>query len=124
MPKRFFQRFPALTLAMVCFVSAGAETFRVATYNVENYLDQPTESRPQVKSDAARAKVRESIRVINPDVLALEEMGGTNALLELRNSLKAGGLDYPYWEYVCGMDTNIHVAVLSRLPIVTRHPHT
>ncbi len=109
---------------MVGFVSSGAETFRVATYNVENYLDQPTESRPHVKAPAAKAKVCESIRVINPDVLALEEMGSTNALLELRNSLKAGGLDYPYWEYVCGMDTNIHVAVLSRLPIVARHPHT
>ena len=25
---------------------AGAETFRVATYNLEGYLDQPTETRP------------------------------------------------------------------------------
>ena len=124
MSKRFLLRLPALALAMTCFVSAGADCFRVATYNVENYLDQPTESRPHVKSPEARAKICESIRTLNPDVLALEEMGGTNALLELRNSLKAGGLDHPYWEYVCGMDTKIHVAVLSRLPIVARHPHT
>lgn len=109
---------------MVGFVSSGAEIFRVATYNVENYLDQPTESRLRVKSAEARAKVRESIRAMNPDVLALEEMGGTNALLELRGSLKAIGLDYPEWELVCGMDTNIHVAVLSQLPIVARRPHT
>ena len=109
---------------MVCFVPAGAETFSVSTYNVENYLDQPTESRPRVKSAEGRAKVRESIRAMKPDVLALEEMGGTNALLELRASLKADGLNYPDWELVCGMDTNIHVAVLSRLPIVARHPHT
>ena len=109
---------------MVCLVSSGAETFRVATYNVENYLDQPTESRPHIKSNEAKAKVCESIRALTPDVLALEEMGGTNALLELRSSLKSGGLNYPYWEHVCGMDTNIHVAVLSRLPIIARHPHT
>ena len=124
MSKRFLLRLPALALAMTCFVSAGADSFRVATYNVENYLDQPTESRPHVKSPEARAKICESIRTLNPDVLALEEMGGTNALLELRDSLKAGGLDYPYWELVCGMDTNIHVAVLSKLPIVACHPHT
>ncbi len=109
---------------MVGLVSSGAETFRVATYNVENYLDQPTESRPHVKSNEAKAAVCESIRALNPDVLALEELGGTNALLELRGSLKAHGLDYPYWEFVSGMDTNIHIAVLSKLPIVASHPHT
>ena len=88
----------------------GAETFRVATYNVENYLDQPTESRQFVKSAQARAKICESIRALNPDVIALEEMGSTNALLELRASLKAKGQDFPYWEHVSGWDTNIHVA--------------
>jgi len=55
--------------------------------------------------------------------IALEEMGTTNALLELRASLKADGLDFPYWEHVTGVDTNIHIAVLSRFPIVARHPH-
>ena len=124
MPKRIFLRLSALALAAACFSSTSAETFRVATYNVENYLDQPTESRPYVKSSEAKDKVCESICALNPDVLALEEMGSTNALLELRNALKAGGLDYPYWEHVSGMDTNIHVAVLSKLPIVAHHPHT
>ena len=109
---------------MVSLAASGAETFRVATYNVENYLDQPTESRPHVKSSEAKRKVCESICALNPDVLALEEMGSTDALLELRNSLKSGGVDNPYWDLVCGMDTNIHVAVLSKLPIVARHPHT
>ena len=107
-----------------CSISFANGTFLVATYNVENYLDQPTESRHFVKSAEARAKIRESIKAINPDVLALEEMGTTNALLELRASLKADGLDFPFWEYVQGFDTNIHVAVLSRLPIVARRPHT
>ena len=116
-----------LTMAVVFALflnSLQAGTFRVATYNVENYLDQPTESRPHVKTVKARNKVCESIRALNPDVIALEEMGTTNALLELRASLKAEGLDYPYWEHVQGWDTNIHVAVLSRLPIVARRPHT
>jgi endonuclease/exonuclease/phosphatase family metal-dependent hydrolase len=57
-------------------------------------------------------------------VLALEEIGSPNALLELRASLKNEGLDFPFWEHVQGFDTNIHVAVLSKLPIVARRPHT
>jgi endonuclease/exonuclease/phosphatase family metal-dependent hydrolase len=124
MLKRFSFPFVSLTFALFCSVSFAAETFRVATYNVENYLDQPTESRKFVKSARAKAKVCESIRALNPDVIALEEMGSTNALMELRDSLKAKGLDFPYWEHVQGWDTNIHVAVLSKLPIATRHPHT
>ena len=102
----------------------NGETFRVATYNVENYLDQPTESRRYPKSAEARAKIREGIRALKPDVLALEEMGTTNALLELRDSLKAEGLDFPFWEHVSGHDTNIHVAVLSKFPFTARRPHT
>jgi len=111
-------------LALSCSPALAADTVRVATYNVENYLDQPTESRPQPKSAAARTSVRESIRALDPDVLALEEMGGLSALMELRRSLRTEGLDYPYWELVNGEDTNVHVAVLSKLPIVARRPHT
>ncbi|HLX96415.1 MAG TPA: endonuclease/exonuclease/phosphatase family protein [Verrucomicrobiae bacterium] len=124
MRERVSFRFILLLAVPWCSPALGADTFRVATYNVENYLDQPTESRPQPKSAAAKARVREGIRALNPDVLALEEMGGLSALMELRASLKTEGLDFPYWEWVGGEDTNIHVAVLSKLPIVARRPHT
>jgi endonuclease/exonuclease/phosphatase family metal-dependent hydrolase len=103
---------------------ALAETFRVAAYNVENYLDQPTESRKNVKSPAAKAKIRETILAMNPDVIAFEEIGSLRALLELRDALKNDGLELPHYEYVSGFDTNIHVAVLSKFPIVARRPHT
>jgi len=104
--------------------SSFAETFRVATYNVENYLDQPTESRHFVKSAEAKAKIREVIEAAKPDVLALEEMGTTDALMELRASLQAEGQNFPFWDFVEGADTNIHIAVLSKFPIAARHPHT
>jgi endonuclease/exonuclease/phosphatase family metal-dependent hydrolase len=103
--------------------TASAAELRVAAYNVENYLLQPTESRPQAKSPEARAKVRETILALRPDVLALEEIGTTNDLLELRDALKAQGLDLPNWEFVGGYDTNIHVAVLSRFPFTARRSH-
>lgn len=101
----------------------AAETFRVATYNVENYLDEPAGTR-HVKAAEAKAKIRESILALKPDVLALQEIGSTNALAELQSSLKAAGLDLPYWEHITGFDTNIHVAVLSRFPFTAREPHT
>lgn len=101
-----------------------AETFRVATYNVENYLDKPTDSRRDVKSESAKAKIREGLRALKPDVVAFQEMGALSALQELQANLKSEGLDLPYLEHITGFDTNIHVAVLSRFPIVARRPHT
>ena len=114
---------PVLLALLLCAGCVGAETFRVATYNLESYLDQPTQTRHAKLADA-KAKVRESILALKPDVLALQEMGRTNALLELRDSLKDDGLDLPYWEHVSGYDTNIHVAILSKFPFTAHRPHT
>jgi len=102
---------------------AAAATFRVVTYNVENYLDKATETR-HPKSAEAKAKIRESIRALNPDVLALQEMSTLTALEELRDSLKTEGLNFPFLEHVSGFDTNIHVAILSKFPFTARRPHT
>ena len=113
-----------LLAALILSSPLFAETFRVASYNVENYLDHPTESRHFVKSAAAKAKIRDSILALHPDVIALQEMGEISALTELRESLKAQGLDLSYWEHITGSDTNIHLAVLSRFPFTARRPHT
>ena len=121
------QMIGVLGVCLVTLVSSpslpAAEGFRVATYNLENYLDAPSGTRP-AKSSEGKAKIRESLRAIKADVVALQELGGTNVLLELRASLRSEGLDYPFWEHVSGWDTNIHVAVLSRFPITGRRPHT
>src|SRR5436190_13801796 len=101
----------------------AADTFSVATYNLENYLDEPTGPR-HPKSEPAKVKIREMIRAMKPDVLAVEEIGSTDTLLELRSSLRAEGLNYPHWAHVAGFDTNIHVAVLSRFPFLACRPHT
>ncbi|MDB6122095.1 MAG: Endonuclease/exonuclease/phosphatase [Pedosphaera sp.] len=119
--------FLLLRIAIIFLISTStllaADTFRIATYNVENYLDEPTSTR-RVKPDESKAKVRESILALKPDVIALQEMGTTNALLELQASLKSKGLDLPYWEHITGYDTNIHIAILSKFPFTARHPHT
>lgn len=104
-------------------MAPGATTFRVATYNVQNYLDGPAGTRPAKTADA-KAKVRESIRASGADVIALQEIGGTNALAELCDSLRRDGCNYPFRELVHAWDTNINVAIISRFPIAARRPHT
>jgi endonuclease/exonuclease/phosphatase family metal-dependent hydrolase len=112
-----------IILLSAALTAQAAQTFRVGTYNVQNYLLEPIGTRP-AKSEASRAKIRESIRALNADVLALQEVGGTNALLELREGLRREGVDYSHWELVHAWDTNIQVAVLSKFPITARNPHT
>lgn len=116
-------RYLLASLVFLTTALAQAESFSIATYNVENYLVTPSGTRV-VKTDAAKAKVHESILALKPDVLALQEIGNTNSLFALQSSLKAKGLDLPHWEHVAGYDTNIFVAVLSRFPIVARRSHT
>ena len=110
-------------LTLLCLHSVRAASFRVASYNLENYLETASRTR-SAKSSQAKAKIRESIRAINPDLLALQEIGGTNALLELREALHNEGSDFEHWELVTGSDTNINLAVLSRFPFSARRPHT
>jgi endonuclease/exonuclease/phosphatase family metal-dependent hydrolase len=64
------------------------------------------------------------IKAMNVDVLAVQEMGNAEAFAEFRAGLRSEGLDYPHAEYVRGSDTNLHVAVLSKFPIVARRSHT
>ena len=100
----------------------AAETFTVGTYNLEMYIDNVA-MHHEPKSEESRAKVRESIKAMAADVLAVEEMGSTNALAELQNSLRKDGVDYPYSAYVNAYDTNLHVALLSRFPIRSQKLH-
>ena len=53
------------------------QTFRVATYNVENFILEPIQNRP-LKKPFAQAKIVESILAAKPDVIALQEMGKKN----------------------------------------------
>lgn len=104
-------------------LAAETPRFRLVTYNVENYLIERSGTRA-TKPETSRRKVVEMLTLLKPDVLALQEIGPTNALLELQARLRVAGLDLPHWEHVSGYDTNIFVAVLSRLPIVARRPHS
>jgi endonuclease/exonuclease/phosphatase family metal-dependent hydrolase len=119
LPARVVGTFVALWLASY---SSPAASFSVATYNVEGYLTNASDSRPE-KPAAARTMVQRTLLHLAADVVALQEIGGTNALLELRSALQTQGLHYPHWDLAHGYDTNIQVAILSRFPIVARRSH-
>lgn len=123
-PLRWLRRLGWLIAWMLAVGSVpGAEVFRVGTFNLEMYIDAPALGHG-AKTDAAKAKVRESLRAMNADVVAVEEMGGAAALEELRTALKAEGLHYPYFEHVQAHDPTLHVAVLSKFPIEARRSAT
>jgi endonuclease/exonuclease/phosphatase family metal-dependent hydrolase len=111
--------------AALCLLTANAfcGSFRVATYNLEAYLDASSPGRT-AKSPESKAKLHESILALQPDVLAIQEIGSPAALEELTSALRKAGWDFRDHEFVPGYDTNIHLAVLSRFPITRRNPHT
>ena len=112
-----------IILFLICISGIqAADTFTVATFNVENYFLTKFGTRP-VKPEISRSKVVEAIVSIQPDVLALQEMGRRVALVDLKKRLKVKGLEFPYHEWVIGPDLAIHLAVLSQFPI-TVHSHT
>lgn len=108
--------------AVFGLLRADLPPFVVASYNVENYLVAGIGNR-QPKSEAQKEKVASILEGIRPDVVALVEVGGTNALLDLQRRLDRKGLPLPHWELVQGHDEAIQVALLSRFPIVGRRPH-
>jgi endonuclease/exonuclease/phosphatase family metal-dependent hydrolase len=109
---------------LVCLVAqVSAASFSVGTYNLELYTDTGAFDQPP-KSELAREIIRKSIKALNVDILALQEVGSLSALQNLRAALKNEGVEYSFQEFITGHDTNLHVAFLSRYPIVSRHPHT
>jgi len=115
-------KIPALFLIFLSLASVlAAETIRIASYNVKNYLvtDRLVEGRwrpAYPKPELEKAAVRESILAVRPDILVLQEMGGLPFLEELREDLARLGLHYPYAVLMQGADEERRVAVLSLLP--------
>jgi len=116
------QVFILLALLPVGWVH-GATVFRIATYNLENYLDQPLGNR-LAKPKVGRDQICTALQLAQPDVLAVQEIGGAPSLAELQSRLKTANLHLPHTEIVQGYDTNIQVALLSRFPITARRSHS
>lgn len=98
-------------------------TFRVASFNVENYLVRAVPGRV-VKPLASREAVARHLVDLRPDVVALQEVGDADAVADLQSRLRARGLDLPHAHVVPGHDPSILVAVISRFPFLSRRSHT
>ena len=59
----------AVLLCLFTLCAHGADLFRVATYNVENYILRSNETR-SIKPPESRAKIREHLLAIKADVIA------------------------------------------------------
>jgi endonuclease/exonuclease/phosphatase family metal-dependent hydrolase len=110
----------------VVLASAG---LTLATYNVENYLvaDRMVDGvyrDAYPKPENEKNALRQVIKSMAPDILALQEMGTQPFLDELLRDLKNDGVDYPYVTLLDGPDPDRHVAVLSKIPFKEINPHT
>jgi endonuclease/exonuclease/phosphatase family metal-dependent hydrolase len=115
---------------------------RIASFNVENLfirykfkegIDPKNAVQEGWKIDQAKFDIFDeadkkitgkTIKALNADVVALQEVEGIDALKEFRNKYLGGRNEFPY---VAGIDGNdprrIDVAVLSRLPLVHVRSH-
>jgi len=118
-----------LAVLLVCRMpllpAADPQPIVIATYNVENFVGEAVAAeggprRPQPKTDKAIDAVVRVVKDINPDVLAVEEMGEPERFEEFKRRLAAAGLGYQDSEYVQAVDTDRHLALVSRFPIVAR----
>lgn len=105
-----------------------AETLRVATYNLRNYLitDRVTDHgwRPDYpKPEAEKAALRKAILQVNPDVILLQELGPEPFVKELQGDLALEGLGYTFAFVGVGNDPVRHLGILSKREPVEVHLH-
>ncbi len=104
----------------------GAGRISFASYNVENYLEMPRRVGGHLRSrsgkpEMERNAVASMIRDLSPDILGIMEIGDDSQIDDLVRRLKAAGMDYPHRETVQGGDSERHLLLLSRHPIIARH---
>ncbi|PWU07661.1 MAG: hypothetical protein C5B47_05800 [Verrucomicrobia bacterium] len=103
-------------ITAICAASAQAVSCRIVTYNLKNYTTQ--ESGPLgAKSPISLSAIETILGKLEPDVLAVCEMGSRADLSYLQRKLKKAGRDLRYTVWVDGPDSLRHLALLSRFPV-------
>ena len=95
----------------------------MVSWNLDRYgpSDRDGDGRAlELKPAEERAAVAGFLARLRPDVLAVQEIGNPAALADFTRSLETRRLRYDHSEYVRRGDSELHLAVLSRFPIVTR----
>ena len=112
----------------------GAQTVKIATYNVENLFDLQRSgyeyqeyipysySKWNKKNYNIKLKnIAKVIIDIDADIIGLQEIESLQALKDLRYTLKREGLYYQYYKIANYKHTTIKVAILSKIPFVYTH---
>jgi endonuclease/exonuclease/phosphatase family metal-dependent hydrolase len=109
-------------------VTVAAAAITIAAFNVENYTlaDRMVDGvyrSAYPKPQTEKAAVRQVVAAINPDILAVEEMGGPPYLQEFQRELRRVGQNFPHAVVLEAADADRHVAILSKVPFkeVKRH---
>ncbi len=108
---------------------AAAKEVIVATYNVRNYLSMDRMANGRYREDFPKPAsetnvVRETIRSVGPDFIALQEIGSEAHLRELYTDLKNEGLAYKHAAILEGDGRERCVAALWNIDqkyVVHRH---
>lgn len=108
----------------------GAQSLKVATYNVENLFDMHFDGNEykeyipnsswQWNQKNYQKKLNNLANVIsdiNADVIALQEVESWRALKDLQKTLNQHGLYYPYLRIASKKKSTVKVAILSKLPL-------
>jgi endonuclease/exonuclease/phosphatase family metal-dependent hydrolase len=117
-----------ILLCLLVVLPCVGESLRLATYNLKNYLsmDRRVDSTWRLqypKPEVEKRSVREVIKQVAPDILALQEIGSLPYLEELRSDLAAEGLYYPYVVHMVGEDAERHLGLLSQIQPLAVHKH-
>jgi endonuclease/exonuclease/phosphatase family metal-dependent hydrolase len=116
---------PRFILALLLFnLTFGEEgvgkTWKVATWNLQNYLVQNRYEDAQFRfsypmPEDRKWRIRKLILSEKPDILFLQEVGNAAFLLELQMDLKAEGLEYPFFQFSGIPDARSGLGFLSRI---------
>jgi endonuclease/exonuclease/phosphatase family metal-dependent hydrolase len=107
------------------------DNVRIASYNVENLFDLKYDHREYVeyipntswkwnkKNQNIKLKnISKVISDINPDIIGLQEIESTDALLALKKKLQKNGNYYRYYAFANAKNTTVKVGLLSKYPIM------
>lgn len=121
------KRILIVSLALFTGLQAHAREFSVMTYNLHQFFQTDRDGdgkSDDPKPDSECKAIAKIIAQVNPDVLAVQEIGGEYFLNAFQAWLKTEGLNYEYAELLQRGDRDNNLAVLSRLPIVGTVHHT
>ncbi len=102
------------------FYKKTAGTIRIATLNLCNFFEEKryVDGRFYVnapKPDSEREALRKIVKMVEPDVLLVQELGNEDFAKQLVEDLKTAGIFFPNFATLKGRDTHRQNAILSKI---------